>query len=180
MWNLRRHITVPLNLEMAATAEMLAIACEVVPHTVTLVPEGRQELTTEGGMQVFDNALHNTIAVLRSKGIAVSLFIDPEHKAVEAAQQAGATAVELHVGEICATLHQNPAQQVLEPVQRVVQAAHDTGLEVHIGHGIDYQVAAHFKLLSNVSEADIGHAIVAEAVFVGMYAAVKRMKELIR
>ena len=179
--NLRRHISVPLNLEMAATAEMLAIACAVVPHTVTLVPEGRQELTTEGGLRIFDQTLQEIIAALRNKGIAVSLFVEPDLKAVEAARQAGATAVELHVGEICATLHKKsiPPRQVLEPVQRVAHAAHAAGLEVHIGHGIDYEVAKYFALLDKVSEADIGHAIVAEAVFVGMDAAVRRMKKLI-
>ena len=181
MKNLRRHIGVPLNLEMAATAEMLAIASAVVPHTVTLVPEGRQELTTEGGLQIFDQTLQEIIAALRHKGIAVSLFVEPDLKAVEAAHQVGATAVELHVGETCATLHKKsaPPRQVLEPVQRVAHAAHAEGLEVHIGHGIDYEVAEHFARLDKVSEADIGHAIVAEAVFVGMEAAVRRMKELI-
>ena len=181
VWNLRRHLSVPLNLEMAATAEMLAIACDVTPHTVTLVPEGRQELTTEGGLQIFDQALHGTIAALRDKGIAVSLFINPELKAIGAARQAGATAVELHVGEICSALQKNSAQPqaILEPAIKVSHAAHAAGLEVHIGHGIDYHVAAHFKLLPQVSEADIGHAIIAEAVFTGLDAAVQKMKRLI-
>lgn len=166
---------------MAATAEMLAIACEVMPHTVTLVPEGRQELTTESGLQLFDQALHKTIAALRNKGIAVSLFVEPQLTAIEAAHKTGATAVELHVGKICLALQKKsaPPQTILAPAIAAAQAAHDAGLEVHIGHGIDYDVAPHFKLLPQVSEADIGHAIIAEAVFVGIYAAVKRMKELL-
>lgn len=181
VWNLRRQLSVPLNLEMAATTEMLSIACDVVPHTVTLVPEGRQELTTEGGLQTFDPALHETIAALRAKQIAVALFIDPEREAVAAAHNAGATAVELHVGEICAALQKQPAQQhaILEPAITASQAAHAAGLEVHIGHGIDYQVAPHFKLLPLASEADIGHAVIAAALFSGLDTAVRRMKELI-
>ena len=104
VYNLRKKINVPLNLEIAATAEMLAIACAVVPHTVTLVPEGRQELTTEGGLQNFDTTLQQSIATLRQQQIWVSLFVEPDLKAIEAARQVGATAVELHVGEICAAL----------------------------------------------------------------------------
>ena len=181
VWNLRRKISVPLNLEMAATTEMLAIACDIIPHTVTLVPEGRQELTTEGGLHTFDAALHETIATLRRKKIAVSLFIDPALKAVAAARHAGATAVELHVGEICAALQKNSAQPraILAPAITTSQAAHAAGLEVHIGHGIDYCVAPYFQLLTTVSEADIGHAIIAAAVFSGLDTAVRRMKELL-
>ena len=181
VWNLRRKISVPLNLEMAATTEMLAIACEVMPHTVTLVPEGRQELTTEGGLHTFDATLHKTVATLRAKKIAVALFINPELKAVAAAHNAGATAVELHVGEICTALQKKSLQPqaILEPAINAAQAAHAAGLEVHIGHGIDYDVAPYFQLLPKVSEADIGHAIIAAAVFSGLDTAVRRMKELL-
>lgn len=181
MWNLRDKISVPLNLEMAATAEMLDIACKVRPHTVTIVPEGRQELTTEGGCQVFDVALQRKISTLREHEIAVALFIDPELHAVTQAHSAGATAVELHVGEICAALVQDDREprRVLQPAIAAMEAAHAAGLEVHIGHGIDYRVAAYFQLLTKVSEADIGHAVIAEAVFVGIDAAVRRMKELL-
>ena len=160
----------------------LAIACEVVPHTVTLVPEGRQELTTEGGLRIFDQSLHEMIATLRAKGIAVSLFVEPDRKAVAAACQAGATAVELHVGEVCAALHKKSCTAAASVRACPTRCRRGTGggaWEVHIGHGIDYEVAEHFACLDKVSEADIGHAIIAEAVFVGMYAAVKRMKELI-
>ncbi len=181
VWNLRRRISVPLNLEMAATTAMSAIASAVMPHTVTLVPEGRQELTTEGGLRVFDRELHETIATLRGKGIVVSLFIDPDIAAVTAAHEAGADAVELHVGNMCAALQAKSASPsvVLAPAMDAARAAHAVGLAVHIGHGIDYQVAAHCRLLPAVSEADIGHAIIAEAVFVGLDTAVRRMKELL-
>ncbi len=181
VWNLRRQLSLPLNLEIAATAEMLAIACEVKPAEVTLVPEGRQELTTEGGLQVFDAALHQTIATLREQKIAVALFIEPHLKAVAAASDAGATAVELHVGEICAALHKNSAapQAVLEPACQAAEAAHAAGLAVHIGHGIDYHTAPHFKLLKLAHAANIGHAIIAAAVFSGLDAAVRRMQELL-
>lgn len=181
VYNLRKKISVPLNLEIAATAEMLAIACAVMPHTVTLVPEGRQELTTEGGLQNFDTALRQTIATLRDQQILVSLFVEPDLKAVAAARQVGATAVELHVGEICAALQKNSAAPltILEPAITASAAAHAAGLAVHIGHGIDYQVAPHFKLLPRVSEADIGHAIIAEALFCGLEAAVRRMQQLL-
>ena len=181
VYNLRKKISVPLNLEIAATAEMLAIACDVMPHTVTLVPEGRQELTTEGGLQTFDATLQQAIATLRDKQILVSLFVEPDLRAVEAAQQVGATAVELHVGEICAALQKSSASPstILAPAMAACEAAHDVGLEVHIGHGIDYRVASHFRLLPWVSEADIGHAIIAEALFTGLEEAVRRMKKLL-
>ena len=178
---LRARISVPLNLEMAATEEMLAIAVEVKPHTVTIVPEGRQELTTEGGYRRFDAALQRTVACLREHSIAVALFVDPELDAIEKAHRAGVTAVELHVGDICAALQRDSRtpRTTLRSADAAMQAAVAAGLEVHIGHGIDYHTAPYFQLLAKVSEADIGHAIIAEALSVGITSAVRRMKELL-
>lgn len=178
--NLRDHIGIPLNLEMAATQEMLDIAITLNPQAVTIVPEGRQELTTESGYRDFNTSLRETITTLGKHGIKVALFIDPTESAVHKAKDSGAEAVEFHTGEVCPQLETNADPQVvLSSLCTAANLTHSLGLDVHLGHGINYRVAHHMRLVPHAVEANIGHAIIAEAIFVGMNEAVQRMKGLL-
>lgn len=178
--NLRKHIGIPLNLEMAATQEMLDIAVTLQPQAVTIVPEGRQELTTESGYRNFDASLREIVATLDKHNIKVALFIDPTESAVQEAKASGATAVEFHTGEICLQLETNTDPRiVLSSLCTAANLAHSLDLAVHLGHGINYRIAHHMRLVPHTVEANIGHAIIAEAIFAGMTEAVRRMKKLL-
>lgn len=178
-------IQVPLNFEIASTDEMVGIACQLKPHAVTLVPEKRQELTTEGGLDLSGEARQLGLHVKRlaDSGIFVSLFVEPENKAMELAQKLGAKAVEIHTGHLCRALRKATSTrqclELLKPIQEAAELAAAKGLQVHVGHGINYSNAAWIQLLPHCEEANIGHAIVARAVFVGLAQAVKEMKALI-
>ena len=177
---LKERISCQLNFEMAVTDEMLAIALQVAPHSVTLVPEGRQELTTESGLCQFDQRLHSTIAELQHHDIIPVLFIDPDVEAVRNAKDTGCAAVEFHLGDVCEQFDTtaNP-RQLIATLREPFTLAHSLGLGVHIGHGINYSNASYFQLLPHVVEANIGHAIIAEAISVGITTAVRRMKDLL-
>lgn len=168
-----------MNLEMAVTEEMLRIAAEVRPADCCLVPERRQELTTEGGLDVTVQAarIAEAAAHLKSAGVRVALFIDPDARQVEAAARSGAPAIELHTG---AYAEASGAQQAVE-LERLASAARlgsSLGLEVHAGHGLNYRNVQPVAALREVVELNIGHAIVAQALFVGLAAAVREMKTL--
>ncbi|MGD2062992.1 MAG: pyridoxine 5'-phosphate synthase [Nitrospirota bacterium] len=175
---LRQSIATRLNLEMAATEEMVTIALEVRPNQCTLVPERREELTTEGGLDlaVHGAQVHGAIELLQGAGIPVSLFIDPDVALVEAAARLGARAVELHTGAYAAA----PADEQVARLEAALQAGLAQNLTVHAGHGLDYDNAARVAQIPGFREFNIGHAIVSRAVFVGMMDAVREMKELIR
>jgi len=175
---LRQSLSTRLNLEMAATEEMVAIALEVRPHQCTLVPEKRQELTTEGGLDVLGDGAQIRAAIdrLQGEGIPVSLFIDPDLPLVEAAQGLGAKAVELHTGAYAA----QPTDGEVERLAAALTAGRDLGLVVHAGHGLDYDNAQRLAQIPGFREFNIGHAIVARSLFVGIMDAVREMKELIR
>lgn len=177
---LKQSISCPLNFEMAVTDEMLTIALKVRPHAATLVPEGRQELTTESGLRQFDQRLHKAISTLKQHDISSVLFIDPDVEAVHKAKQAGCAAVEFHLGDVCEQLDNsdNPSQ-VVASLREPFALAHRLGLGVHIGHGINYTNAPYFQLLPHVAEANIGHAIIGEAISIGITTAVQRMKDLL-
>jgi pyridoxine 5-phosphate synthase len=167
----------PLNLEMALTPEMLAIALRHRPHAACLVPERREEVTTEGGLNVLAQAEDMTRAagILAAAGIRVSLFIDPVAEQVEASAAIGAQVVELHTGRFC---HAVGADHDIE-LKRLAEAArlaHGLGLEVHAGHGLDYQTAAEVLAIPEIRELNIGHFLIGEAVFIGLDAAVARMR----
>ena len=171
----------PLNLEMAATAEMFALALEFQPHACCLVPERREELTTEGGLDVVGQHNHLTpyIARLRQGGIRVSLFIDAAPEQIEAAARAGADIVELHTGRHCeAALGEHEAERQAELRRLTEGAAHADrlGLEVHAGHGITFDTVGEIAAIPQIVELNIGHFIVGEAVFIGLPAAVSEMK----
>ena len=167
----------PLNLEMAVTDEMLAIALKHRPHAACLVPERREEVTTEGGLDVLGQVarIRPVVAALSDAGIRVSLFIEPDPAQVDAAVAVGAHVVEFHTGRYC---HVSGEARVAEFERLTAAAAHAQakGLEVHAGHGLDYDTAAHMLRIPQVRELNIGHFLIGEAVFVGLQTAVRRMR----
>jgi len=174
---LMREIDRPLNLEMAATGEMLAIALRHKPHACCLVPERRAEVTTEGGLDVVGNreALAPVVAQLGGAGIRVSLFIDPEPRQLDMARQVGAPVVELHTGAYCEAERAARAREL----QRLVAAAahaESIGLECHAGHGLAYDTVAPIAAIPAVVELNIGHFLVGEAIFAGLESAIRRMR----
>lgn len=182
---LRQSIQVPLNFEMAATEEMLKIALRIKPQAVTLVPEKRQELTTEGGLDLVQSAKKIAVQIktLRDHGIVVSLFVEPDPLAIETAKELGAQAIEIHTGNFCRKMQAAPttAEQlvVLKPLKVAAQIAHEQGLQVHVGHGLNYSNAHWMQAIPYCEEANIGHAIVARAILVGLQQAVREMKMLL-
>jgi pyridoxine 5-phosphate synthase len=181
---LSREIALPLNLEMAATAEMLAIAVKHRPHAACIVPEKREEVTTEGGLDVrrgYDR-LVPTVAALQDAGVRVSLFIEPRREDLDAARRLGAPVVELHTGAFCAAWGEDPgapdAQRELRRLQDAAAHAAAIGLECHAGHGIGFDSVAPVAAIATVVELNIGHFLVGEAIFVGFAAAIRQMREL--
>jgi pyridoxine 5-phosphate synthase len=180
---LKAELTRPLNFEMAATEEMVAIALRTLPHAACLVPEKREERTTEGGLDVVrgQNALRGQIAKLREAGIRVSLFIEPDPAAIEVSAKLGAQVVELHTGTYCDAALDNDAEAIAREVRRIEQAArvaHDFGLEVHAGHGLTYNTVAAVARLPQVVELNIGHFLIGEAIFTGLEPAIRQMRAL--
>ena len=178
---LRETIQTRMNLEMAATAEMFAIALDIRPDIVTLVPEKREEVTTEGGLDIAGAAeiMHKGIAQLRGAGIRVSLFIDPDAEQIKASQKAGAEDVELHTG--CYANAEN-SEELDREYQRLVSAAelaHQEKLQVNAGHGLNYINTQRICGLPHLRELNIGHSIVSRAIFVGISQAVQEMREII-
>jgi pyridoxine 5-phosphate synthase len=180
---LKAEITRPLNLEMAATPEMLAIALITLPNACCLVPEKREERTTEGGLDVAgqEKALKPMVARLKDAGIRVSLFIEPEAPAIEAAARLGADIVELHTGTYCEKALENDAAGLARELQRLetgARAAAAAGLEVHAGHGLTYNTVLPLARMPAVVELNIGHFLIGEAMFLGLDGAVRRMRSL--
>jgi pyridoxine 5-phosphate synthase len=180
---LKDELTRPLNLEMAATDEMLAIALRHVPNACCLVPEKREERTTEGGLDVIGGARHleRFVASLKGAGIRVSLFIEPDRAAIEASARLGADIVELHTGTYCERALDNDAAAVAREVARIAEAARlaaAAGLEVHAGHGLTYNTVKAISAMPEVVELNIGHFLIGEAIFTGLGMAVRRMRAL--
>ncbi len=177
---MKQLISVPINLEMAVTDEMTAIACELKPKYVCLVPEKREELTTEGGLDVLSHQqrVREVCAQLSENGIIVSLFIDPDPKQIQAAADVGAPVIELHTGNFADA--QTPAEecQLLQQIEACVSVAQGLGLQVNAGHGLRYENVSEIAAIDGIEELNIGHAIVARAVMVGFYDAVSSMKQL--
>jgi pyridoxine 5-phosphate synthase len=172
----------PLNLEMAVTEEMEEIAIAHRPYAACLVPERREEITTEGGLDVIGghNRIAPVIARLKANGTRVSCFIDPDPAQAAAAAAAGSQVVELHVGAYCeAVRHGSPeASALLERIRTAAREAAALGLEVHAGHGIDYETVGAISAVPEVVELNIGHFLIGEAIFIGLTAAIQRMRAL--
>ncbi len=177
------EIDLPLNLEMAATREMLAIALRHAPHAACIVPEKREERTTEGGLNVVQghNHLAPFVRALQDAGIRVSLFIEPDREALDAAVALGAPVVELHTGSFCeADIDGNAANRVRE-LRRLEDAAayaERLGLECHAGHGLTFDTVGDVAAIPTLVELNIGHFLVGEAIFGGFESAIKRMRSL--
>lgn len=178
---LRQTVKTHLNLEMAATPEMLAIAREVKPDLVTLVPEKRQELTTEGGLNVAEQKekLRAFIQQLKEAGLKVSLFVDPDPVQLNAAKEVGAMWVELHTGVYAEAKDEARAQKLFDELLDAARHARSLGLRVKCGHGLNYRNIKRFRGRQEFEEFSIGHAIMARAILVGMERAVREMLELI-
>lgn len=175
-----REVDLPFNLEMAATAEMQAIALRIRPHACCIVPERREERTTESGLDVVGQEAHlrEFLKPLLDAGIRVSLFVDPEPAQLEAARRVGAPCVELHTGTYC-----NATGEARErELRRLAEGARlcaALGLECHAGHGLDYDNVRPVAALPEVVELNIGHFLIGEAIFVGFVPAVRRMREIL-
>ena len=180
VWALKPFVQ-RLNLEMAVAEEIVAIACEVKPDEATFVPEKRQELTTEGGLDVVANetAVAHAVDALKAAGIEVSLFLDPDVRQIEMAKVLGVHAVEIHTGRYAEARGAAVARE-LEALRAAATFARDQGLHVHMGHGLNYANVGAVARLPGVEELNIGHSIVARAVLVGMERAVREMKEAMR
>lgn len=180
---LKNELTRPLNLEMAATDEMLKIAIRHVPNACCLVPERREERTTEGGLDVQGSVktLQPFVAKLQDAGIRVSLFIEPDLKTIEAAAKVGADIVELHTGRYCNLALEHDAAGVAREIERhaaAARAAAAVGLEVHAGHGLTYNTVKPIAQMPEIVELNIGHFLIGEAIFGGLSGAVRRMRLL--
>ena len=191
----RRHITdadieglqevlnVPLNFEMAATEEMQAIALRHKPHAVCIVPEKREERTTEGGLEVAreENKLAHFIAPLRDAGCRVSIFIAADQRQIEAAHRIGAQVIELHSGAYCDAHHEGRFEErdrELKALREMSAFAHSLGLEVHVGHGLTYETVQPVAGFPEVMELNIGHFLIGEAIFRGLEPAIVEMRRL--
>jgi pyridoxine 5-phosphate synthase len=178
------EIDAPLNLEMAATEEMTTIAIKTGPHACCIVPERREEITTEGGLDAAGShaTLGPIVKRLSDNGIRVSLFIDPEPRQIDGAVRVSAPVVELHTGQYCEAWisgDRAAGEDELRRLARAAELAAQAGLEVHAGHGLDFETAAHLAALPQIRELNIGHVIIGEAVFVGLPAAISRMRDSI-
>jgi len=179
---LRKIVKIRLNMEMANTGEMIQIALRVKPDLVTFVPEKRQELTTEGGLDLGANraALQKNIARLKRGGIPASLFIDADPKQIAAARKTGAEWVELHTGKYADERNEKKQHQEFLRIARGIRQALRLGLRVNIGHGLNYQNVLPFRALAGIEDYSIGHSIISRAVLVGLDRAVREMKSLIQ
>ncbi|MEW6426712.1 MAG: pyridoxine 5'-phosphate synthase [Thermodesulfobacteriota bacterium] len=179
---LRQTVKTRLNLEMGASEEIIAVALDVVPDMVTLVPEKRQELTTEGGLNVAGQRkkLKEVVARFTAAGIPVSMFIDPVAKQIEASREVGATFVEIHTGRYCDAGDERERDEEFELIARAAEAASEQGLRVNAGHGLDYCNTGRVAALPFIDELSIGHAVMARAILVGLDAAVREMLAICR
>lgn len=177
---LRETVSVKLNLEMSCAEEIVDIACQVAPHQATLVPERREEITTEGGLDVVNNfdAVRRVVERLQQAGIFVSLFLDPDPAQIDAAARMGAEAVELHTGQYALAPERDRFTQ-LAALAEAGRQVRDLGMRLHAGHGLNYHNVQPIAAIEGMRELNIGHSIVSRAIFVGMEAAVREMKRLI-
>lgn len=179
---IRKELKTKLNLEMAMTDEMQEIALTVLPDAVCIVPEKRQELTTEGGLDIAGQLERGIkfVKPLVDKGIEVSLFIDPDFRQVEAAYKTGAQFIELHTGTYSNSFGTDKESKAFEDLKKATEYAHSLGLKVNAGHGLNYENVKRIHEIDGLYELNIGHSIIARAVFVGIPQAVREMKDLVK
>jgi len=182
MFLLKEIIHTRLNFEMAVTDEMLKIASQVQPFACCLVPEKREELTTEGGLDVASspNKMQHACAHLADSGIEVSLFIDPDEQQIDAAVTAGAPVIELHTGRYADASNQSQRQKELKRIQKAAKYANAAGLQVNAGHGLNLYNVEDICKIPEIVELNIGHSIIAQALFSSLEIAVRDMKQLMR
>ncbi len=178
---LRDMLQTRMNLESAVTEEMLDIALRIKPHDVCFVPERREELTTEGGLDVlkYFDSVQRACQRCAAAGIRVSLFVDADEKQLDAAQAAGAPVVEIHTGKYADAANVPQQTQELARIQRAATHAYGLGMQVNAGHGLNYHNVQPIVAIPHIRELNIGHAIIAEALFIGLEQAVKKMKALL-
>ncbi len=177
---LSETVTVKLNLELAADNDVLAIACRTQPDQATLVPERREEITTEGGLDVVANRTAVEVAVkqLKDAGVSVSLFLDPDERQIATAAELGVDAIELHTGQYALASRVERTSQ-LEKLTSAGRQIHEAGLVLHAGHGLNYQNVTDVAEIPAMHELNIGHSIIARAMMVGLQNAVRDMKDLL-
>jgi pyridoxine 5-phosphate synthase len=178
---LRQTVKTPLNLEMAVSDEIISIALDVRPNMVTLVPEKREELTTEGGLDVKRGSakVADAVKTLRAGGMFVSLFIDADLDQVKESKRVGADAVEIHTGRYADAKSYEEFMHEYEKIAEACKLAHKLGLTVNAGHGLNYQNVRNIAKIKEINDLNIGHSIIARAVLVGIERAVREMKELV-
>ncbi len=179
---LRKSIKTKLDLEMAATPEIIGIALRIKPDLVTLVPEKRKELTTEGGLNVvaLRRPLQRSIRRFHEAGIKVSLFIDPDREQIETSKQIGSDMIELHTGEYANARKEISRRRLLDTIEEMAAFGSDLGLTVNAGHGLDYENIRQVAAISTIEEVSIGHAIIVRAMAVGLGTAVREMVDLVK
>lgn len=177
---LRETVTTKLNLELSVSEEIIGIACQTKPEQATLVPERREEVTTEGGLDVVSHrvAVARAVQRLQAAGIAVSLFIDPDPRQIQLAKELGVEAIELHTGQYALARGADQAQQ-LAALVAAGKVASDLGLRLHAGHGLNYHNVRPVATIARMLELNIGHSIISRAVLVGLERAVREMKDLL-
>jgi len=181
LYALKSKLKIKLNLEMAMAEEIIDIAIDAEPDQITLVPEKRQELTTEGGLDVISQKrrVGNVLRKMDNAGIEVSIFVDPEEKQIKACQDAGVKMIELHTGRYAETGNSVRQKKELEQIKRSAKIATKLGLKVFAGHGLNYRNTRALTGIREIEEYNIGHSIISRAIFIGLDRAVKEMKELI-
>ncbi len=179
---LRQTIKTKLNLEMAAVEEIIKIALEIKPDIVTFVPERREELTTEGGLNVLAQKEYykDVVKRMHNAGIKVSFFVDPDPEQIKAAEECGVEIVEIHTGHYSEAKTEEEAEERFAQIKKAVELAQSLELKISAGHGLNYVNIKRFKELSQIEEYSIGHSIVARAIYVGFEMAVREMVELVR
>jgi pyridoxine 5-phosphate synthase len=179
---LKQTVKTKLNIEMAATEEMKKIALDIKPHVVSLVPEREEELTTEGGLNVRSNEeqLKLHIRALKDAGIRVSIFVDPDALQIEACERVGVDLIEINTGKYADSQPGQERREALETIRKAARKGHESGLELHAGHGLDYFNVFPIAAIPEMKEFSIGFAIVARAAIVGIHKAVKEMVDLIK
>ena len=180
---IRSKLKIPLNLEIASTKEMLKISLRQKPSFVCIVPEKRKEITTEGGLNLNHKTkfLKKMINSLKKNGSRISLFIEPNIKAIKICKELNSDCVEIHTGKICNLINKRkPYKQEINRIKNAVNYAHSLGLEVHAGHGLTYESAKVLKKIKNISEFNIGHFLIGESIFIGLSKSIKQFKKIIK